>query len=309
MGKLLIILLFVALPLLLIGPGFAQPALASRVGSLVSFSLCDTPIAYTIGTIDTAFGVPNEQVTAAATTAAGAWNKAAGKQVFVYNATAPLRINLVFDGRQSLTKKISNLDTSLTTENQVLQKDIAAYEQRAATFKKNLATLNRKIAEANQRGEVTPQEYEQLQAEQASLQQEAQQLNKLAQAVNRTADVYNGQVRELNQTARTLNAALEVKPEEGVYNPLTQTIDIYLYANDNELTHTIMHELGHARGLEHSQNANAIMFSSTNQSITLTADDIQAIQTICQPQNRLTAFITQFAARAKLLSQLYQNNL
>lgn len=63
---------------------------------------CSTPLAYTVGEMDSSFGITKEEFVQALAQGSEVWNKAAGKQVLVYDPTDPnaIPVHLVYDQRQ-----------------------------------------------------------------------------------------------------------------------------------------------------------------------------------------------------------------
>lgn len=109
----------------------------------------------------------------------------------------------------------------------------------------------------------------------------------MAQSLNRSSDEYNNQATELNQTISTYNSALSERPEEGIYKGVENRIEIYLYLNKPELIHTLAHEFGHALGIGHVNNPNAIMYAKTSQKVILTSEDVNELQDVCRERSIL----------------------
>lgn len=250
--------------------------------SLFSYSICDKSVAYKIGTIDSRFNITADQLLKDTKQAGDIWNKSYPKTLFVYDPQAILSVNMVFDERQSLNNQISQLKNQLDANKNSLKPQETQFQQQSADFKKRLAALNSEIENWNSRGGAPEDVYKKLQAERDDLLKEADQLNQMAKTLNISADNFNSQVSNLNQKVQVFNAELEVKPEEGKYIPAENKIEIYFNINQKELVHTLAHELGHARGLDHNQNPKSIMYPNTTQLITVTSDDISALNILCQ---------------------------
>jgi chaperonin cofactor prefoldin len=277
--------------LLLLIAGFGALLMVSKPAqvqakNMLYASPCDSPIHYRIGTVDSRFDITREALQSDIDQADTIWSKVYGKNLFVYDPNAGLSINLVYDGRQSLTNKVSQLEGELDTNKTNLKSQIDSYKQQSQDFQQRLKELNQEIDYWNSQGGAPADEYDKLNVEQSQLRDEAQQLNQIAQRLNLTTDQYNNQVNQLNQTINTFNQALTKKPEEGLYNPQKNTIDIYFDSSQAELVHTLTHEMGHALGMNHVQDPRAIMNPYTNTYIIPTKDDIAELHTVCQKQDR-----------------------
>lgn len=246
------------------------------------WSPCDAPIPYRIGTIDERFGLSLVEVNAATEQASDIWNTALGKQLFIHDTAATLTVNMVYDRRQSLHTQINQLENDLNTGKTTLKAEIEKFEKLSGDFDRRKATFKESVDYWNSQGGAPQEEYDKLTQEQQSLKDEAERLNAMAQQLNISTGQYNSQVGQLNQTIRSFKNALTVRPEEGIYNPQEEQIDIFFNNNHNELVRTIAHELGHARGLKHSANLAAIMYPSTTNSLTPTGDEISALRQICR---------------------------
>lgn len=245
------------------------------------FSPCDKPIQYRVDNVDPKFGISKEEFTQDVALASDAWDKAEGKNLFTPDPQAKLSINLIYDERQTLNTKIVSLQNQVQNLESTLKPSLADYEKQSADFQKKLADLNAQIDYWNSRGGAPKDKYDELIAQQNALKADADRLNKMAQALNQSARQFNANVGQLNQTIDTFNEELALRPEEGIYDPNTNRIEIYFNISKNELVHTLEHELGHSLGLDHIQNTKAIMYSFTNTQTIPTTDDINALKTVC----------------------------
>lgn len=262
---------------------------------LLSYSACDKPITYRIGFIDPRFNLSRETVLTRVQEAAALWNHERGKPVFVYDPNnGHVTIRFVYDRRQELSSEVNQLERQLTSNKNSLDPQIAAYKEKSEAFEKKVAEMNQQIDYWNSQGGAPPKEYERLRQEQLALEKEAEELNKLAYSLNQSTRAYNLQVRELDKTVKELNRTLRARPEEGLFDAATNTITIYFLNSQAELIHTLAHELGHARGLWHTDNPDAIMYGSSTETITLASDDRAMLEAICQDRTYTDLFIERF---------------
>lgn len=298
------------------------PVLATRFNQYFYQSACNQPVTYAIGTVDPRFKISKEQFLQDSRQSAGIWNSAFGKDLIVYNPNAKLKINLIYDERQSTAQKersllnqvkelgggLKQLDSSITQDKESLDPAITTYSQKSAEFSSRLSQFKSQVDYWNSRGGAPPEEYQKLVAERDSLKQAAAELNKLAEQINSQAKAYsdkvnqyNRRVGEFNQTAGQLNQAnqnlrqiVNQKPEEGVYLPGQQIINVYYDLSREELVSTIAHEMGHAIGLDHNQNPRSVMYPLINPNqprLSLSNDDLLALKDYCQKRDLFSYYL------------------
>lgn len=265
--------------------------LIKKFNSFYYYSPCDTPIHYKIGATDARFNISENELLAFSNKAAGIWNKAAAKQLFIYDPKGTLLVNFIFDIRQALKTQINTLKDQIQEKQNALNPEIAQYENDVRIFKNNLADLNNQIETWNKKGGAPPDIYNQLIQKQKNLQNEANRLNTEAIRLNQSTNLFNVNVSKLNQTVNAFNEALVGKPEEGLYDSQKNTIDIFFLTDQNEIIHTLAHEMGHALGLNHVADKSAIMYSYTNNFIVPTATDIDELNKVCAEHSLPEIFI------------------
>ncbi len=242
---------------------------------------CTVPIKYRIDQVDPEFKLSKEEFTKDASAAAQIWNTTKGKQLFVYDPEGELSLNLVYDGRQKLSSQINQMQSDLNSVEKTLTPGEVQFRKDSVDYEQKVKQLNAEIDSWNQKGGAPEETANQLNAQVKDLKAEADRLNADAAKLNKISNSYNAQVGTLNKTVGTFNAQLSQKPEEGIYIGDMNRIEIYFDNGKAELVHTLAHELGHAIGMNHVSDENAILYTSTNLKLKPTKDDIAELDRIC----------------------------
>lgn len=296
------------------GAGYFAYTHQSQVHSLVrvaqqTVAPCSTPLTYSIGTVDSRFGISKSILVADLKEAEGVWEKPSGKDLYAYVPSGgDVTINLVYDSRQASTDKLKTLgiqvDTSEATYESLkvrynalsaeLDDEQSRYDTAAAAYKRDEAAYNARVQAANGRGGATRAEYAQLEAQKASLEQEFASLKSFEGTLNSDVDTINALGTAINQLIVQLNlnvaqynrtGAGAGEFEEGLYkfSGGVQTIDIYEYSDHVQLVRVLAHEMGHALGLEHVADSAAIMYKINNSTtLKASAADITELNRVCR---------------------------
>ncbi len=234
---------------------------------------CARPIAYSIGALDPRFGISRESLARDLVKATEVWSSAAGRELFTYVASGGMPITLVYDSRQQTVVFGAEIEDARA----MYEAHKARVEAERAAYERALKTYEDQVRYWNVRGGAPSGKYAALEAERARL---AGELTALTSAIA----ALNTEARALNADAREYNASVVEPLEAGLYqsDASGERIFIYEFKNEAELVRIAAHEFGHALGLEHVSDVNALMYpTSKNASIALTAADHTALKELC----------------------------
>ncbi len=243
---------------------------------------CDHAVLYKLGEVDPRFNLSLDEAKQNIDEAAAIWNRAYGKTTLRSDPDAILTINFVYDRRQQLATQLNDQEKSTTRDKAALEAKTAVFQAKLTDFQARVNALNGEISGWNSKGGAPKDIYDGLIARQNTLQSEEQQLRAEADNLKISINNFNFQVDKLNGTVDTFNNVISVKPEAGLFDGKDQKIYIYYVNSASELVHTLAHELGHARNVDHVSNQTAIMYPFRSQSSVLAPEDITALNAACR---------------------------
>ena len=234
------------------------------------------------------------------------WEEEWGGNIFTYDPDAEFGISLIYDERQARTDARINYETQIN-EARASIRDLVdeleskksqfetfkdGYESDQRTYLAAQKNLNQKIQQINERGGATPQEAQEINREQnelarksRSLEQKRIQVNQQVGELNQESEETNKEIAQFNENIRNFNEEFSKSDQfnQGIYN--RDGIEIYQFESGEDLVAVLVHEFGHALGIPHVEDPDAVMYflqhEGVEHNLNLTQADRDALFEVC----------------------------
>lgn len=268
---------------------------------------CAKPMTYSIGAVDSRFNIDQVDFQNVIAQAEVVWENPMERDLFQYDPNSQFKVNLVYDSRQQETQEAKSMENQLNslelTHDKITQqynslsaeskKKISDYDDALDDYKKKLDKYNEEVEYWNKKGGAPEDEYDKLKKEKKELDAAYSQLEKQRKEVNSLISKTNTLAQKSNQVAQNYNNNLNTYKDQfgearefdkGVYDG--SSITIYQFSGTSDLKLVLVHELGHALGIDHLGQPESIMYYMMGEqdleNPKASDEDVSALKQICE---------------------------
>lgn len=257
--------------------------LSKRQSTEPSILSCQIPIRWRLANVDATFKLSHQQALDAIRAAAHAWNAQLGLQAFVEDTQTGFPINFIYDERQQQLLAGQRLARNVERYDEYLQQLAADLQALSADHQQLLHSFNQQKQEFEQQVVAGAMDSNSAQQQQTQLQLQADGLNALAEKINDKNQHYQQSLQDRNQLLQDAVPSGKIA-EVGLLLRTGSLLEMRIFAYRDEaiLIRTLTHEFGHALGIDHLPEADAIMHDMLSAAQDqLTPVDVQAAMKLC----------------------------
>lgn len=253
---------------------------AISISSSVVYSLitnpCDLPITLYVDQFDSRFPITKSELYKALTDAVYAWENSSNRDLFtisdVPNSDA-VKLSMIYDERQATSERLEELGNELVVERGTYDSLISEYDRQKAEYDRLVAEYDQEIQNGGQGREIDNKRLR--------INSLAESLNNLVVQINNQAQSTNFVVDQYNDKNNSLGAEYDQAIYESDGN--SETITIYKFSNKSDLRDVLIHELGHALGLDHSDSEESVMYYlNTEVDQSILKSDLSSLSRVCK---------------------------
>lgn len=273
---------------------------------------CSDPLTFRVGEIDERFSITREELIGLIEDVVEVWSEAAGTTVVMYDENGDIAVNLVYAEVQQLSDRekqhrdrldheefsITVLENEYQRMNRQHEADVARYEEDSRNLQLRIDQMNEWVVQKNNEGGFNEQDLDQYENRKQEIDRIKQELAQRESMLEQKADELNEKIGFLNSKIERKNKLVDDynlmfsgvrKFTQGAYEWTSdsRSINIFHFIDKDELRLVLAHEMGHALGLNHVQNARSVMYelmgSQARPGIELSDEDMNALRNICQP--------------------------